>query len=150
MKPALRRFLHNHGNIATEGSPKPGLHILLFWMTSRVLYSVQYHRQHYTLQPLNSLEHCICTTTITIIRRAQHSNLVPPGYKPQNQGRAQGGGGGQRGPDHALELQIFKKFPGIEPPPPLSCSFIKLYRDWPPPPRCPWRNAAHAPASRYK
>ena len=22
---ALRRFLHNHGNIATEGSPKPGL-----------------------------------------------------------------------------------------------------------------------------
>ena len=22
---ALRRFLHNHSNIATEGSPKPGL-----------------------------------------------------------------------------------------------------------------------------
>ena len=22
---ALRRFLHNHGNIATEGSPRPGL-----------------------------------------------------------------------------------------------------------------------------
>ena len=22
---ALRRFLHNHGNVATEGSPKPGL-----------------------------------------------------------------------------------------------------------------------------
>ena len=22
---ALRRLLHNHGNIATEGSPKPGL-----------------------------------------------------------------------------------------------------------------------------
>ena len=22
---ALRRFLHNHGNIAPEGSPKPGL-----------------------------------------------------------------------------------------------------------------------------
>ena len=22
---ALRRFLHNHGNIETEGSPKPGL-----------------------------------------------------------------------------------------------------------------------------
>ena len=22
---ALRRFLHNHGNITTEGSPKPGL-----------------------------------------------------------------------------------------------------------------------------
>ena len=25
MNNALRRFLHNHGNIATEGSPKPGL-----------------------------------------------------------------------------------------------------------------------------
>ena len=25
MNIALRRFLHNHGNIATEGSPKPGL-----------------------------------------------------------------------------------------------------------------------------
>ena len=25
MNSALRRFLHNPGNIATEGSPKPGL-----------------------------------------------------------------------------------------------------------------------------
>ena len=25
MNIALRRFLHNHGDIATEGSPKPGL-----------------------------------------------------------------------------------------------------------------------------
>ena len=25
MKIVLRRFLHNHGNMATEGSPKPGL-----------------------------------------------------------------------------------------------------------------------------
>ena len=25
MNIALHRFLHNHGNIATEGSPKPGL-----------------------------------------------------------------------------------------------------------------------------
>ena len=30
MNIALRRFLHTHGNIATEGSPKPGLcHILI-------------------------------------------------------------------------------------------------------------------------
>ena len=50
MNIALRRFLHNHGNIATEGSPKPGLYaLLLFLMTSRVLYSAQYHRQHFTL-----------------------------------------------------------------------------------------------------
>ena len=26
---ALLRFLHNHGNIATEGSPKPGLCLTL-------------------------------------------------------------------------------------------------------------------------
>ena len=26
MNIALRRFLHNHGNIATEGSPSPGLY----------------------------------------------------------------------------------------------------------------------------
>ena len=30
MNIALRRFLHNHGNIATEGSPKPGLYPTLF------------------------------------------------------------------------------------------------------------------------
>ena len=45
MNIALRRFLHNHGNMATEGSLKPGL----FRVTSRVLYSAQYHRQRCTL-----------------------------------------------------------------------------------------------------
>ena len=45
---AIRRFLHNHGNIATEGNPKPGL--CLFRMTSGVLYIAQYHRQHCTLR----------------------------------------------------------------------------------------------------
>ena len=34
--------------------------------------------------PLNSLEHCICTTTMTNIRLDRDSNLVPPGYKPQS------------------------------------------------------------------
>ena len=43
MNIALRRFSHNHGNIATEGRPKP------VRMTSRVLYSAQYHRRHCTL-----------------------------------------------------------------------------------------------------
>ena len=33
---------------------------------------------------LNSLEHCICTTTITNVRPDRDSNLVPPGYKPQS------------------------------------------------------------------
>ena len=46
MNIALRSFLHNHGNIATEGSPKPELCPTLIWMISRVLYSAQYHRQH--------------------------------------------------------------------------------------------------------
>ena len=57
---ALRRFLHNHGNIATEGS----------------------QRQHCTLHAFEQ-EHCICTTTMTNIRTDRDSNLVPPGYKPQ-------------------------------------------------------------------
>ena len=34
--------------------------------------------------PLNSMEHCICTTTMTNIRPDRDSNLVPPGYKPQS------------------------------------------------------------------
>ena len=37
---------------------------------------------HY--RPLNSLEHCICTTTMPNIRPDQDANLVPPGYKPQS------------------------------------------------------------------
>ena len=43
--------------------------LFLFWMTSRVIYSAQYYRQHCTLYtPLNSFEHCKCTTTMTNIR----------------------------------------------------------------------------------
>ena len=34
--------------------------------------------------PLNSMEHCICTTMMTNIRPERHSNLVHPGYKPQS------------------------------------------------------------------
>ena len=50
MNIALRRFLHNHVNIATErSSPKPGYALLLFRMTSRVHYSAQCHRQHCAL-----------------------------------------------------------------------------------------------------
>ena len=49
---AIRRFLHNHDNIPTdmtEGSPKPAHAVLLFRMTSRILYSAQNYRQHCTL-----------------------------------------------------------------------------------------------------
>ena len=36
-----------------------------------VLYSSQYHSFHCTAQPLNSLEHCVCTTTL-ITQRTQN------------------------------------------------------------------------------
>ena len=35
-------------------------------------------------RPLNSLDHCICKTTMTNIRRDRDLNLVPPDYKPQS------------------------------------------------------------------
>ena len=46
---ALRGFLHNHGNIAKEGSRSRDNALLFFRMTSRVFYSAQYHMQHCTL-----------------------------------------------------------------------------------------------------
>ena len=49
MNIVLPRFLHNHGNIATERSPKPGLCPTLILNAPRVLYNAQYHRQHCTL-----------------------------------------------------------------------------------------------------
>ena len=55
MNIARCRFLHNHGNIATEGGPKPILCPTLISMTSRVLYSAQYHRQHCTLYAFEQL-----------------------------------------------------------------------------------------------
>ena len=49
MNIALRRFLHNHGNIATEGSSKPGLHVYPTLISNDFKGSL-YHRQHCTLQ----------------------------------------------------------------------------------------------------
>ena len=49
-KYCLRRFLHKHGNIATEGSPKLGQCPTLIEWFEGVLYSAQYHRQHCILQ----------------------------------------------------------------------------------------------------
>ena len=50
MNIVLRRFLHNHGNIATEGSPKPG------FQGFYIVYNTIGITVHYV--PLNSLEHC--------------------------------------------------------------------------------------------
>ena len=47
-----------------------------------IVHSTKYSTVHCI--PLNSLEHCICTTTMTNIRPDRDSNLVPPGYKPQS------------------------------------------------------------------
>ena len=49
MNNALRLFLYSHGNIATEGSSKPGL-CPTFTSNDFILYSAQYHWQHCTLQ----------------------------------------------------------------------------------------------------
>ena len=46
MSIALRRFLHNHGNIATEGSPKTRLCPTVISNDFKGFYSAQYHWQH--------------------------------------------------------------------------------------------------------
>ena len=72
---ASRCFLHNHGSIATEGSSKPGLCVLLFRMNSRVLYSAQYHRQHFTLHAFEQFG---------ALYMHNHDDKYPyrPGFKP--------------------------------------------------------------------
>ena len=78
---ALRRFLNNHCNISTEKKPKVGTMLYSYRITSRVLFSTQYHRQHCTF--LNSLEHFICTTSMTIIPADRASNPVHLRFEPQ-------------------------------------------------------------------
>ena len=46
---------------------------LVTLVTPRILYRAQYHRHHYTLLALNSLEHCICTISITMIANIRPS-----------------------------------------------------------------------------
>ena len=70
----LCRFPHNQGNIATDGSPKSGQCPTLI---SNDFIGGTVHSRH-----LDSLEHCICTTTMTNIRPDRDSNLVHPGYRP--------------------------------------------------------------------
>ena len=63
---ALRRFLHIYGNIATEQRSKSGLcHIIFerfqgFFMVHSHISSTAHFRR------LTSLEHCICTASITM------------------------------------------------------------------------------------
>ena len=83
MYTALRRFLYNHGNIATKGILNSGLCPTLiewlqgFFMVHRPIDSTAHSR------PLNSLDHCICTTPMTNIRTSRDSNPVPLNSKLQ-------------------------------------------------------------------
>ena len=52
----LRRFLHNHGNLATEKKLEGEIMPYSFRIISRVLYSAQYHRQHCTRQDFPQFE----------------------------------------------------------------------------------------------
>ena len=52
---ALRRFWHNHGSIATEGSLKSAPCPTRINGYNSIVYSIQYHRQHYTLQAFEQL-----------------------------------------------------------------------------------------------
>ena len=76
MKIALRRFLHIEA-ISRQKEARSRVYALLISNDS------QCHRQNCTHMSLNSLEHCICTITMTNIPPDRDSNLVPPSYKPQ-------------------------------------------------------------------
>ena len=80
MNITLRRFLRQKEARSQDYA------LLLFRMTSRVRYFIVHSTIGSTVhfRPLNSLEHCICTTTTTNIRPDWDSYLVPPGYKPQS------------------------------------------------------------------
>ena len=84
MYTSLRRFLQIEAISRQKEARSRDYALLLFQMTSRVLYSAQYHRQNSVHSMLlNSLEHCICTTTMTNILPDRDSSLRPPGYEPQ-------------------------------------------------------------------
>ena len=76
---ALRHFLHNQGNIATEWSPKPKLCPTLIsndfngFFIMFIVHSTIGSTVHSI--PLNSLEHCRCAITMTNIRPDLDSNL---------------------------------------------------------------------------
>ena len=58
--------------------------LLLFRMTSSVLYSAHYHRRHCALHAFEQFGALQCTTTMTNIRPDRDLNLVPLGYKLQS------------------------------------------------------------------
>ena len=84
------RFLHNHGNGATKGSPKPAL-----WPTlTERISCAQYHRQHCALQAF-----AMCTISMTNFRPGRDSSPETQSFEPQ--------------PDHmryrGQKLDVFRK-----------------------------------------
>ena len=76
----LRRFLHKYGNIATEQSPKSELcptplHYFEWLQGYIIVHGIIGSTVH--SMPLNSLEHCICTTIMQNIRPDRDSHLTP-------------------------------------------------------------------------
>ena len=73
----LRRFLYNHGNIATEGSPRSWLcPTLIEWLQGFFIVDSTIDSTAQS-RPLNSLEYCICITPKTNIPPSRESNSVP-------------------------------------------------------------------------
>ena len=92
---ALRRFLHNRGNIATGGNPKSGLYALLLSNDPNSFYSAQYHRQlHYTL-------HAFEQFGTLYMQNLDDKHPTPPGFDPStSEFRATTGSNEPSGPDH--------------------------------------------------
>ena len=76
---ALRRFLHKSWQYRDTRKPTPGLFPTFISNDFKGSIGSTVHSR-----PLNGLEHCICTTTMTNIRPDRDSNLVTLGYKPQS------------------------------------------------------------------
>ena len=82
MNIALRGVLQDHGNIATEGSPKPGLCPTLVSIDFKV-YSEQYYRHHCTVQVFEQFGALYMQNHDDNIRPDRDLNQVPPVYESQ-------------------------------------------------------------------
>ena len=78
----LRRFLHNHGNISIEGDPKSGLNPFIEWIQGFIIVHTSINSTAHSW-PLNSLQHCVCTTSMKSIWPDRDSNPVHLSFEPQ-------------------------------------------------------------------
>ena len=80
----LRHFVLNHDDFATEGSPKSGQRpTLIEWLQMFfIVHSTKDSTTH--SRPLNNVDHCICWTSVKIMRPDWDSNPVPLSFEPQS------------------------------------------------------------------